>query len=86
MDFKRKADIYNKMHSKISSLEQRIRTHLEKLGLKIYTVYLTVGSEETEEYFVDIEYGGSESTYRRYRGLCSEEKLIKLLHLEREIA
>lgn len=67
--------IYRDMLDESKDLEEEIRTALEKLDVTIYTVYVSVGDENTRQFFADIEYGGSPEKYRRYRGLYTKAQL-----------
>lgn len=71
-----KYEIYRTMCDTAYKLEKAIRDYYDKKGLKVYSAYVSVGSEEERMYFVDIEIGGSPTTYQRIYGLKSEDALI----------
>lgn len=81
MNAKEKFETYFSMFNEKEIIEKEIRTVLLSKGYTVYTVFLSVGNEETAEYFVDIEYGGSPEKYNRIRGLYTKEQLAKKFHI-----
>ena len=76
-----KYKVYCEMTDAIPDLENRIRKALEtsKVNYTIYTVFLSVSSEEEGTYFCDIEYGGSPEKYKRIYGNYTREAIEKFI-------
>ena len=77
MTDKQKYEIYRQMFNKTKELTARIREHLTRKYGIVHDVFVSVGDEEKETYFVDVEAGGSRETYFHYRGMLTEEVILK---------
>lgn len=73
--------IYLDMFDEALELTEVIERKLNLGFEKVYSCYIAVGKEETREFFVDIEVGGDSSSYRRWRGLFTRERLEKIFRL-----
>lgn len=69
---------YNLMRKLCVGYETAIRAKMKDEGKTVYTCYLSVADEENELFFVDIEIGGSEKTYRHVKGNFKDIQIIKL--------
>jgi len=74
MDAKEKYNIYCKMFENAHKLSETINSLLVSKNYKVYDCYVSVGSEEKNEYFLSIEYGnGTPDGYRRIYGNYTEK-------------
>ena len=73
--------IYFDMFDEALELTEVIERKLNLMYETVYSCYIAVGKEETREFFVDIEVGGSSSSYRRWRGLYTRERLEKIFKM-----
>ena len=76
MDEKKRYENYRHMFNNAQELTIKIQSNLIH-KYSIYTVFVSVGDEEKSLYFVDIEAGGSSKTYFHYRGMLTEEQILK---------
>lgn len=77
MDKKKMYENYRHMFNNAQELEIKIQNNLiHKYGIT-HTVFVSVGDEEKGLYFVDVEAGGSRETYFHYRGMLTEEQILK---------
>lgn len=77
MDEKKRYEIYRYMFDNAQKLAIKIQSNLIHKYSMIYTVFVSVGDEEKDLYFVDVEAGGSRETYFHYRGMLTEEQILK---------
>lgn len=77
MDEKKKYEIYRYMFDNAQELRIKIESSLIHKYSMVYTVFVSVGDEEKSLYFVDVEAGGSRETYFHYRGMLTEEQILK---------
>lgn len=77
MDSKKKYEIYRHMFNNAQELEIKIQSNLIHKYSIVYTVFISVGDEEKGLYFVDVEAGESSETYFHYRGMLTEEQVLK---------
>lgn len=77
MDEKKKYEIYRYMFDNAQELRMKIEGSLIHKYSMVYTVFVSVGDEEKNLYFVDVEAGGSRETYFHYRGMLTEEQILK---------
>ena len=79
MTDRQKYEIYRQMFNRAKELTIKVEEHLaHKYGV-VHTVFISVGDEEKGLYFVDVEAGGSRETYFHYRGVLTEERILKKL-------
>ena len=76
MDEKKRYEIYRHMFNNAQELTIKIQNNLIH-KYKVYTVFVSVGDEEKGLYFVDVEAGESSETYFHYRGMLTEEQILK---------
>ena len=77
MDEKKKYEIYRHMFNNAQEFTIKIQSNLiHKYGI-VHTVFVSVGNEEKGLYFIDVEAGGSKETYFHYRGMLTEEQILK---------
>ena len=76
-------NVYCKMFNEAEQLTEKINKSLLANNATVYSVFVSVGKEETKEFFVDIEY--NENGYNRLRGLITKEKLEKRFNLNPKI-
>ena len=81
MEHREKFEVYCDMFDEALGLTEVIERKLNLGYEKVYSCYISVGKEETREFFVDIEVGGDSSSYRRWRGLYTRERLEKIFKL-----
>lgn len=77
MTDRQKYEIYRQMFDRAEELRIEIEGHLIHKYSMVYTVFVSVGDEEKNLYFVDVEAGGSRETYFHYRGMFTEEQILK---------
>lgn len=77
MDEKKRYEIYRYMFDNAQELTTKIQSNLIHKYSMIYTVFVAVGDEEKNLYFADVEAGGSRETYFHYRGMLTEEQILK---------
>ena len=75
MTDRQKYETYRRMFDKAQELRIEIERHLIHKFSMVYEVFVAVGDEEKNLYFVDVEAGGSEKTYFHYRGMLTEEQI-----------
>ena len=74
MNEKTKYEIYRQMFDRAQELRIKIEGSLIHKNM-VYAVFVAVGDEEKNLYFVDVESaGGSIETYSHYRGMLTEEQ------------
>ena len=76
MDEKKRYEIYCHMFDNAQELTIKIQNNLIH-KYSVYTVFISVGDEEKNLYFVDVEAGGSREAYFHYRGMLTEEQILK---------
>ena len=68
--------VYREMAEKTKTLEDIIRSSISRKGGKIYSLEVYVGSEESKEYEIYLEYRGTH--YQYLHGVfMTEEQIIK---------
>ena len=72
-------EVYCEMFNEAENLTEKINARLVANNATVYSVFVSVGKEETREFFVDIEY--NENGYNRIRGLITRERLEKRFNL-----
>lgn len=77
MTDRQKYEIYRQMFDRAQELRIEIEGHLIHKYSMVYSVFVSVGDEEKNLYFVDVEAGGSRETYFHYRGMLTEEQILK---------
>ena len=77
MDSKKRYEIYRHMFNNARELAIKIQSNLIHKYSTIYTVFVSVGDEEKSLYFVDVEAGENSETYFHYRGMLTEEQILK---------
>lgn len=77
MTERQKYETYRQMFDRAQELRIEIEGHLIHKYSMVYTVFVSVGDEEKNLYFVDVEAGGSRETYFHYRGMLTEEQILK---------
>lgn len=77
MTERQKYEVYRQMFDRAQELRIEIEGHLIHKYSMVYTVFVSVGDEEKNLYFVDVEAGGSRETYFHYRGMLTEEQILK---------
>ena len=77
MTDRQKYEIYRQMFDRAEELTVKIQEHLIHKYSMVYTVFVSVGDEEKGLYFVDVEAGGSRETYFHFRGMLTEEQILK---------
>lgn len=77
MTERQKYEIYRQMFDRAEELRIEIEGHLIHKYSMVYTVFVSVGDEEKKLYFVDVEAGGSRETYFHFRGMLTEEQILK---------
>ena len=77
MTDRQKYEIYRQMFDRAQELRIEIEGHLIHVYPIVYSVFVSVGDEEKNLYFVDVEAGGSRETYFHYRGMLTEEQILK---------
>ena len=77
MTERQKYEIYRQMFDNAQELTIKIQNNLIHKYSMIYTVFVSVGDEEKSLYFIDVEAGGSKETYFHYRGMLTEEQILK---------
>ena len=70
-------EIYCHMFDNAQELTIKIQNNLIHKYGAVHTVFISVGDEEKSLYFVDVEAGGSRETYFHYRGMLTEEQILK---------
>ena len=70
-------EIYKQMFDNAKEFTIKIQGHLTRKYSIVHTVFVSVGDEEKGLYFVDVEAGGSRETYFHYRGMLTEEQILK---------
>ena len=75
-------EVYREMFNEAEELSEKINARLVANNATVYSVFVSVGKEETREFFVDIEY--NENGYNRIRGLITRERLEKRFNLKME--
>lgn len=77
MTERQKYETYRQMFDRAQELRIEIEGHLIHKYSMVYTVFVSVGDEEKNLYFVDVEAGGSRETYFHYKGMLTEEQILK---------
>lgn len=77
MTDRQKYEIYRQMFDRAQELRIEIEGHLIHKYSMVYGVFVSVGDEEKNLYFVDVEAGGSRKTYFHFRGMLTEEQILK---------
>ena len=77
MDEKKKYEIYRYMFDNAQELRNKIESSLIHKYSMVYSVFVAVGDEEKNLYFVDVEAGGSKETYFHCREMLTEEQILK---------
>ena len=75
-----KHEKYLKMYYNIPNIESKIKKEIEKTKRVECDVFVGVANEETNEYFIDVEYGGGTGKYRRIRGLYEEIEIANMFN------
>ncbi len=78
MTDKEKYEKYCEMRKLATGYKTAIRAKMENTGRTVYTLFISPVEEETETYFIDIEVGGSEKTYRHVKGNFTGTQIVKL--------
>lgn len=77
MTSKERYNRYMDMFEEAQELQKQLEHELPNNYNKVYSVYVAVGDEEKELYFIDIEVGGSAQSYHRWKGLFTKDAIIK---------
>jgi hypothetical protein len=74
MDAKEKYNVYCRMFENAHTLSDIINQLLVSKKYKVYDCFISVASEEKNEYFLSIEYGnGTQEGYKRIYGNYTEK-------------
>ena len=72
---------YVEMRKIAQDLHELIFDKVSTYAKNVYNVAIFVGDEELNTYFIDVEIGGSESSYKRWYGYYTLDKIYTMFDL-----